>query len=300
MYTAYLSPIDFKQQLKNELSNITHEFDRLLVTSTDAQNVYWAQNIWYDAQFITFTSISDAAKKLKSLHGLWSHYPYKNIRKAELIQEKLPFFKPKRLQFPSPCPKAPLGAWTLIDDQTMLVSKRTSSPFANGEALFIESKIPPSRAYLKLYEALTLIGEHPTPSERCLEVGASPGSWTWVLNQLQTNIVAVDRAPLDPMFSNAKNIQILQKDAFSLLPKDLPKIDWIFSDIICYPEKLLQWIHKWLSLDINFICTIKFQGTNDYSIVQEFENIANSKVCHLYNNKHELTWIYTPKIKKQI
>lgn len=290
--TGYLAPLDLEKQLEGELKNIVHQYGRLFIASGSPQNVHWVQNIWFDPQTISFHSISDAAKKLRALQKLWSFYPYNNVRRGELISESLPYFSPKPLSFPAEMPKAPLGSWTLLDPQTMLVSPRCSSPFAQGEVYFEETKTPPSRAYLKLWEALIRIGKMPKPKETCLEIGASPGSWTWVLQQLGASVIAVDRAALDHSIAKLPNITFMKKDAFSLEAKDLPKLDWIFSDVICYPEKLFEWVKKWLEVspEINFVCTLKFQGEGNYDIVKEFEKIEGSQVVHLFHNKHELTW----------
>jgi 23S rRNA (cytidine2498-2'-O)-methyltransferase len=291
--TGYLAPVDLQDSLRRELKNIICEYDRLILTQGPPQTAYWAQNIWFDPQIIPFVSISEAAKQLKQLQKLWSFYPYQNIRRGALISEKLPYFSPKPLQFPSKVPQIPLGSWTLLDANTLLASPRCSSFFAQGEVHFQESKVPPSRAYLKLWEALTRIGQLPKPGQMCLEVGASPGSWTWALQQLDVQVIAVDRAPLDPSVSALPNISFMKKDAFSLSPKDFPKLDWIFSDLICYPEKLLIWIRSWLEIypNINCICTLKFQGEGDEQIVRDFANIPGSQILHLFHNKHELTWL---------
>ena len=291
-FTGYLVPLDLEDHLKSELKNIIHEYGRLIIAEGPPQSVYWAQNIWFNPQVISFHSISDAAKKLKELQKLWSFYPYNNIRKGALITEKLPYFSPKPLIFPSSPLKAPLGAWTLLDESTLLAAPSCSSSFAMGEVHFQESKIPPSRAYLKLWEALIRIGQMPKIGDSCLEVGASPGSWTWVLQQLGANVIAIDRAKLDPAISSLPNVTFLKKDAFSLGPKDFPKLDWIFSDVICYPEKLLTWIKQWLDVNakVNFVCTLKFQGEGGLEIIKEFEKIEGSHIVHLFHNKHELTW----------
>jgi 23S rRNA (cytidine2498-2'-O)-methyltransferase len=144
-----------------------------------------------------------------------------------------------------------------------------------------------------LWEALTKAEKIPQPNETCLEIGASPGSWTWALQQLNATVYASDRAPLDPKIAALPKVHFLQKDAFSLKPSDFPKLDWIFSDVICYPEKLLRWLEQWLPSKIRFVCTLKFQGTDGYGIVEEFKKIPGSQVSHLYHNKHELVWIKT-------
>ena len=153
--------------------------------------------------------------------------------------------------------------------------------------------MPPSRAYLKLWEILTLIGKWPKAGERCLEIGASPGSWTWALAELGAEVVAVDRAPLDPSIACLPHITFLKKDAFTLQPD--ANVQWLFSDLICYPHKLLEWIHPWLELKINIVCTLKFQGEKDYQILTEFEKIEGSDIFRLFHNKHELTFVRLQK-----
>ena len=285
--TGYLAPEGLEDRLKSELKGISAEYGRLILTEGPPQKVHWAQNIWLEPQIIPFQSISDAAKKLRSLQKLWAHYPHQNIRRGELIAEKLPYFSPKPLPFPNLIPSAPLGSWTLIDGSTLLAAPHCASPFAHGEVHFQETPEPPSRAYLKLWETFLKIGQMPKSGERCLDLGASPGSWSWVLTKLGAEAIAVDRAPLS--LAHPK-LTFMKKDAFSLLPSDLPKLDWIFSDVICTPQKLYDWVEKWVDEKVNFVCTLKFQGTGGAEMIEEFEKIGG-KIYHLFHNKHELTWV---------
>ena len=85
------------------------------------------------------------------------------------------------------------------------------------------------------------------------------------------------------------------KGTFSpIKPSDYDKVDWLFSDVVCFPEKLFDWISLWFESKKckNFICTIKFQGTPNYSFARKFLEFEGSQVVHLYNNKHELTFIH--------
>lgn len=286
--TGYLAPLGLEKTLLRELKDVEEELGRLIIARGDAQEVYFAQNIWHDLQFIPFDSISDGARKLRSLTGLWTHYPYTNSGRAKLIQEKLPFFSPKPLSFPAPLPKSPLGSWTLLDANTLIASPKCSSHLPHGEYHFNETKEPPSRAYLKLWEIFTRLECKPKPNDLCLELGASPGSWSWVLSTLGARVIAVDRAPLAGSFPN---VQFLKKDAFQLRPQDFGDVAWVFSDLVCYPEKLLSWIRLWLDAgsQANFICTLKFQGEEHYAVIEEFKKIPRSKIMHLFHNKHELT-----------
>lgn len=304
--TGYLAPEGLEGALARELREVVLHRGRFFVAKGAPQKVRFVQNIWYDVQEIPFRTIGEAAAILRNLHGLWAWYPlcinqYRAVcdrrfldtssgyRRGELIAKRLPFFKPKPLAFPaSSLPTASPGSWTLLDDQTLLCSSVCSSPFAHGEIHFAETKEPPSRAYLKLWEFFTRTGIMPQKGERCLEIGASPGGWTWALNALGVDVTAVDRAPLAPTVQCSR---FVKKDAFSLSPDHFGDVEWIFSDVVCYPEKLLAWILPWLKKGRQFVCTLKFQGIENESLLRKFEEIG--ELVHLFHNKHELTWYRT-------
>jgi 23S rRNA (cytidine2498-2'-O)-methyltransferase len=294
--TAYLAPEGFLKELSSELSELTsiqETHDRLILTPSPPQKAVWAQNTWLNPVLISFESISDAAKALRSIQGTWVLTPTQLHRRAALIQEKLPKIKFKPISFPSALPETPLGSWTLLEKNLILASPSCSSPFPNGEIHFKENKTdPPSRAYLKLWEALCLSQKFPKKGELCLDFGSSPGSWSWALHELGANVVSVDRAALEPKIQKLPRIEFLKKDAFKISPEEIGPLDWFCSDIICYPERLLELVHQWLDAKLcqNFICTLKFQGETDHHVVNEFKKIPHSNVQHLFHNKHELTW----------
>jgi Predicted SAM-dependent methyltransferase len=188
-----------------------------------------------------------------------------------------------------------MGAFTLLDENTMIASPDCSSPFPNGEFEFDEDKEgPPSRAYRKLWEALVLAGEMPKPGDKCVDAGASPGGWTWALAGLGAEVVAIDRAELEPRIAAMHNVKTLRHDAFTLKPADLGPQDWLCSDVICYPPALLDWVESWLDAGLarNFVCTIKMQGSGfDKTTTDRFAAIPGSRVLHLWHNRHELCWI---------
>ena len=288
--TGYLAPEGLEEALQGELKGILFRQGRLFVAEGPPQRVHWAQNVWLEPETIHFSSIKDAASKLRALHGLWAYYPHVSVRRGELIAQNLPYFSPKPLPFPSPLPITPLGSWTLLDDNTLFCSPRCTSPFANGEIAFVETKEPPSRAYLKLWEFFTRTGRRPKKGDVCLELGASPGSWTWALHQCGAEVIAVDRAALAPKVSCLPGVSFQKGDAFSLGPEDCKGVTWVFSDLVCYPERLFEWIQPWLKKDVNLVCTLKFQGKNEHEIIEKFEQIEGSSILRLYHNKHELTW----------
>jgi hypothetical protein len=143
------------------------------------------------------SSIGDAAKKLRAIQRNWAHYPFAQHRRAALIADKLPKVSARPLTFGAPAPTAPLGSWTLVAPDMMLASPSCSSPFPNGETRFVEDKTAPSRAYLKLWELFTRIGTRPQPGEICLDLGSSPGGWTFVLQKLGARVLSADKVALD-------------------------------------------------------------------------------------------------------
>jgi 23S rRNA (cytidine2498-2'-O)-methyltransferase len=106
-------------------------------------------------------------------------------------------------------------------------------------------------------------------------------------------VVSVDKAPLAPEIVRLPGIEHLQESAFALDPSTIRPVDWLFSDVVCYPERLLGLVERWLAAGTcrNFVCTIKFQGPTDHETARRFAAIPGSLLRHLFHNKHELTWI---------
>jgi 23S rRNA (cytidine2498-2'-O)-methyltransferase len=294
--TGYLAAPGFESQLLDELRDVIEVRERLILARGPTQAAYWAQNVWLRPLRIEIESIKDGARRLRAIQRNWALYSVAQHRRASLIRSELPWVSAKPLEFPAKAPSAPLGSFTLLDERTILASGACTSPFPNGEASFVEHKIgPPTRAYLKLWEAFALLGTWPASGERCLDAGCSPGGWTWALAQLGARVLSVDRAQLAPDVAEMPGVEYREGSAFSLQPQGEEPFDWIFSDVICYPERLLEWVRRWLASGKcrNFICTLKFQGRDHYGVIPEFAAIPGSRVLHLSSNKHELTWIRT-------
>jgi 23S rRNA (cytidine2498-2'-O)-methyltransferase len=298
MTTAYLAAEGFIDQLQAELQrsgiDVAHRHERLLVCDGPAVAAAWAANVWHDCRELPVDSIGAAAKALRDVQRNWAMYAPLHHRRAALIQERLPHVSAKPIVFPASAPTAPLGSWTLLAPDRLLMAARCSSPFANGEVAFVEDKTgPPNRAYLKLWEALVRLGRWPGPGERCLDLGASPGGWTWVLAKLGAEVIAVDKAPLDPRVAAMPGVAWRGESAFALEPASVGPVDWLCSDIVCYPARLLRLVETWRASGLvkNFVCTLKFQGATDHEAAAAFAAIPGAQLVHLHHNKHELTFL---------
>ena len=295
--SAYLAAEGFEADLAEELRRagrrVSTWHGRLALSPDPAGPAAWALDTWTEPREIAAPSVKAAADALRALQRNWSAYLSAHHRRGALIAERLPPVKARPLVFPEPAPASHLGAWTLLAPDRLLASPAKTSPFVNGEVAFVEDREgPPSRAYLKLWEALTRLGRHPAPGERCLDLGASPGGWTWALAKLGARVEAVDKAPLDPRLAAMPGVRIRAESAFALDPAREPPVDWLFSDVICYPARLLALVRRWIVAGTarNLVCTVKFQGATDHDAAAAFAAIEGAVLFHGAHNKHELTF----------
>ncbi len=304
---AFLAFPEMKALLCEELSArfpsqpVQEYGDLLYLPEFEGADVpWWCRDAMLGPFIVHFSSIKEAASALRSVQRSWAPYQFSNFRRAALIQEQLPHINLKAKLFPYQIPSSPIGLYTLLDGNTLLASAKTSSCLPAGAIVWVEDhENPPSRAYLKLQESLCLARhffsvELPHAGQRCFEAGACPGGWTWVLAGLGAQVFAVDRTELAPSLMANSLVEFRVHDAFTLTPQEVGACDWVFSDVICYPERLLGWMRLWLEsgLTRNMICTIKMQGAVDWKLVAEFSAIPHSRVVHLNYNKHELTFIH--------
>ncbi len=289
---AYLAAPGLEQPLLEELSRAGVAVDRwhgrLALTAAAPITTAWALDTWTAPALHPVSSVGAAAVVLRGLQRNWASYGAGHHRRMALIEDRLPPLRPRPLVFPAAPPASHLGAWTLLEPDLLLASPTTTSPVPRGEWLFEEDHIgPPSRAYLKLYEALTRLGIRPGPGERCIDLGASPGGWSFVLAGLGADVLAVDRAPLDPRVA----VPVRLESAFGMMPEPA---DWLFSDVIAYPARLLALVRRWIDAGCvgRIVCSVKFQGATDHDTADAFAAILGGRLVHLFHNKHELTFMW--------
>ena len=301
--TLYVAPPGFEAELAAELgaaaSRVTPDGALLLVPGP-ARAAAWAANTWLTPVRICFSSVEEGAAAVRALGGRdlrWALAPTALAARAGLIAAKLPPVNAKRMAFPEPAPKRRPGSWCVADEGLIVASTRCTSPFANGEPRFVEDhRNPPSRAYLKLWEAFTVAGCVPRPGDRCVDLGSSPGGWTWALERLGARVISVDKAPIDDRLARLTRVRYVQDSAFAIDPSGVGRVHWLVSDVICYPARIVALIERWIAVhpSAGFVITIKFQGDTDMAPLRALEKIEGGRLVHLHHNKHELTWIRTP------
>lgn len=293
---VYVVKAEFIPQLSEELGNVTQVIEDLLFSPIKNPEVCFALDIWLEPQIVHFESISEAVSILKRAGKFWYLHPVSHVRRGRLIEEQLRQYKDLVKTFPLEEDLPSIGAFSLLDKNTLVLSSKRLKKWPDGRCYFIEDKInPPNRAYLKLWEALTLLEKPPKKGDLALDLGASPGGWTYVMQSQGCLVTAVDKADLEPKIARLPGVTCLKQSAFAMEP-DASELtyDWVLSDIACYPERAYALVNKWIASKKakQLIVTIKLQGDIDLKMIKQFQDIPGSAVRTLFYNKHEATFFY--------
>ena len=126
-----------------------------------------------------------------------------------------------------------------------------SAPWPGGIPRLKFPREAPSRSTLKLEEALlTLLddGERERwlkPGMRAVDLGASPGGWTWQLVARSLHVTAVDNGPMDAGLLASGLVDHLRADGFRYQP---PRpVEWLVCDMVEQPRRVAQRMAEWLA-----------------------------------------------------
>jgi 23S rRNA (cytidine2498-2'-O)-methyltransferase len=145
------------------------------------------------------------------------------------------------------------------------------SCFPKGEVPVASDKSAPSRAFAKLVEAEQRLGRAIRPGETCVDLGASPGSWSYVAVNRGARVLAVDRSPLREDLMLSRQVQFQPGDAFRFEPRG--SVDWLLCDVIAAPERsaelLLEWLRRgWCR---HFVVTLKLKDTPGADVLTQLK-----------------------------
>jgi 23S rRNA (cytidine2498-2'-O)-methyltransferase len=168
---------------------------------------------------------------------------------------------------------APDRGWMSVSSAPApFLFRRLVSPFPKGEVPPASDKAPPSRAFAKLIEAELRLGRRIARGETCVDLGASPGSWTYVALQRGARVIAVDRAPLRADLMRHPGMVFRKGDAFSFQPEE--PVDWLLCDVIAAPARSIDLLLDWARLRRArcFVVTIKFKGHAEYPRLEQLKH----------------------------
>lgn len=132
------------------------------------------------------------------------------------------------------------GVWSSLATLAEL-----SDPWPGGVHRMPEDPAAPSRSYLKLEEALDVMGSQPQPGERVVDLGAAPGGWSWAFVKRGCSVIAVDNGPvkLASLGDWGGELTHVREDGLRFRPERA--VDWLASDMLIAPGQALGLLRKW-------------------------------------------------------
>ena len=108
----------------------------------------------------------------------------------------------------------------------------------------------PSRSTLKLEEAFcTFLSREDMarllkPGMSAVDLGASPGGWTWQLVSRGLRVTAVDNGRMDGRVLASGLVQHIRGDGFAFAPKH--PVEWMVCDIVEQPSRIAKLAARWI------------------------------------------------------
>jgi 23S rRNA (cytidine2498-2'-O)-methyltransferase len=121
-----------------------------------------------------------------------------------------------------------------------------SAPWPMGIARLRMPKGSPSRSTLKLAEALMhfVPGRHFEPGTTAVDLGASPGGWTWQLVKRGFQVIAVDNGAMDSALMDSGQVKHRRDDGFHFRPAE--PVAWMVCDMVESPSRIARLVAGWI------------------------------------------------------
>lgn len=184
--------------------------------------------------------------------------------------------------------------WSCRSAAEAQLARAALSLFPAGSPPIANDLAAPARAFAKLVEAQQRLGRRIAPGETCVDLGASPGGWTWVAVQHGANVTAIDRSPLRADLMQNAQVSFVKGDAFALEPPQ--PVDWLLCDVAAFPQRTLELLQQWLGQRWcrNFVVTTKFRGSEGYELLPAYKELLRAsgyefQLRRLNANKNEMT-----------
>ena len=122
-----------------------------------------------------------------------------------------------------------------------------AAPWPMGIARLRMPAGAPSRSALKLAEAMMQFvpGRAFAPGLAAVDLGASPGGWTWQLVKRGFHVIAVDNGSMDARLMDSGQVKHRRDDGFHFRPVD--PVDWMVCDMVESPSRIARLVSKWIA-----------------------------------------------------
>lgn len=128
-------------------------------------------------------------------------------------------------------------------------SKSRCSNLPGGQIPVAMPEDSPSRAFIKLEQALHWSGLQPKAGELALEIGSAPGGASYALLLRELSVIGIDPGEMAPLFGERypSRFRHIAKSVSQVSMQDLPEsIDWLVLDINAKPLVTLGLVHDLL------------------------------------------------------
>jgi 23S rRNA (cytidine2498-2'-O)-methyltransferase len=128
---------------------------------------------------------------------------------------------------------------------------RNASAWPMGIARLRMPGSAPSRSTLKLAEALMeFLDERErekslAPGTSAVDLGASPGGWTWQLVKRGMSVIAVDHGAMDPALMDSGQVKHRRDDGFHFRPEK--PVEWMVCDMVESPSRIARLAARWIA-----------------------------------------------------
>ena len=126
-----------------------------------------------------------------------------------------------------------------------------SSPWPQGIPRLKFPREAPSRSTLKLDEAFLVLLDEDERTRwlragmSAVDLGASPGGWTWQLVRRSMRVAAIDNGPMDAALIQSGLVTHVRADGFRWRPQK--PVDWLVCDMVEQPRRVASLIARWLA-----------------------------------------------------
>ena len=172
--------------------------------------------------------------------------------------------------------------------------------FAHGPHRMADDPLAPSRSYLKVEEAYSVLGAAPCEGETAVDLGAAPGGWSYSAAKRGAQVIAIDNGPLKGGALGHPRIEHRREDAFRFQPAGGGRVDWLLCDLVEEPHHVLQHIvAPWLERGRcrRFVVNLKFGRVDAVALLRELRAPGSplprfapgALVLHLNHDREEFT-----------
>lgn len=182
------------------------------------------------------------------------------------------------------------------------IDATNSSPWPGGVPRLKFPPSAPSRSTLKLEEAFHVFMDKSAqdsllkPGLRIVDLGASPGGWTWQFVHREMFVTAVDNGMMASSLLETGMVDHIKEDAFKFRPRT--PVDWMVCDVVEQPSRVAKLASQWIESNLckHLIVNLKLPMKQRLEEVDKcLEIIGNSnknwtlQAKQLYHDRREVT-----------